>query len=173
MNYKPIRHKFLQKFTKHCREIHFTDGVDSIIQENSFIDPIEMDFFENNPLTTRWNYNGHTNINVDFMQCNWNQTLITKINFLVRQLHRCFNVQESLVNDFNTLTTTLTSITVLESMPCFSYIPQHPSTSHLQPVGVIMNKFVVIMDSTDISNRIYLGTRENPKLAYIFIGGLN
>lgn len=144
--YQPIRHKF--------------------IPEPEMVMVDEM-------LIVRWDYKGHQNIpqGINYLQHDWNQTLVTKINECRHWLHNQFNRNE-LTYDFNTLTTTSTSLMVLDSILYFSYTPETISEDTTRTVGTLMNRYVVNMDYTDMLDRIYLGTQENPKLACINIDRL-
>ena len=145
-DYQPIRHRFIPEPKKEMQ-----DGM----------------------IMVRWDYKGHQTFSTNhYLQHEWNQTLITKINECRIWLHRCFNTDESPLTDFNTLTTTSTSLMILDTIPYFSYTSEEPSEETTKTVGVLMNRYVVDIDYTDMLDRLYLGTEENPKLACILIDGL-
>jgi hypothetical protein len=124
-------------------------------------------------IMVRWDYKGHQTFSTNhYLQHDWNQTLMTMINECRHWLHRYFNTDESPVIDFNILTTTSTSLMVLDSIPYFAYTPEELSEDTTRTVGVLMNRYVVNVDYTDILDRLYLGTQENPKLACILIDRL-
>jgi hypothetical protein len=123
-------------------------------------------------LMIRWDYKGYNNIpaGTHYLQHDWNQTLITKINECRNWLHNHFN-RDNNIFDFNTLTTSFSGVMIFDSMPYFHYTPNgeitNPST-----IGVLMGRYVVDIDYSQGLDRIYLGTQEQPKLACIIIDRL-
>jgi hypothetical protein len=148
-DYQPIRHRFIPEPDKEMR-----DGM----------------------LMVRWDYKGHQTFSTNhYLQHDWNQTLMTKINECRHWLQRYFHNEHELLpisEDFNIVTTTSTSLMVLDSMPYFSYTPEELSEDTTRTVGVLMNRYVVNIDYTDMVDRLYLGTQENTKLACILIDRL-
>ena len=72
-DYQPIRHRFIPEPKKEMQ-----DGM----------------------IMVRWDYKGHQTFSTNhYLQHEWNQTLITKINECRIWLHRCFNTDESPLTD--------------------------------------------------------------------------
>ncbi len=122
----------------------------------------------------RWDYKGHRNVpaGTHYLQHDWNQTLITRINECRNWLHQHVEGDER-IWDFNTLTSSPSTIMIFESMPYF-VMPSHQEIT-LNPIehaGILMSRYVVGLDNDMTEDRIYIGTQEQPRLACIIIDNL-
>ena len=122
-------------------------------------------------LMVRWDYKGH-DIVLDrrsFLQHEWNQTLMTKINECRIFLHTRFN--EGDIYNFNTVTSNHSCIMIFDTIPSF-LIQQHSEMTNPRHIGVLGGRYVVGMDLDITENRVYLGTQDQPRLACIIVDRL-
>jgi hypothetical protein len=141
-NFKPIRHRFIP-------EPDLGGGM----------------------LMIRWDYKGHDIVpdRRSFLQDEWNNTLVTKINECRNWLHTYTGEED--IFDFNTITSSPSCIMIFDSMPTF-LIQQHSEMTNPRHIGILNARYVVGMDSDITEDRIYLGTQEQPKLACILVDNL-
>jgi hypothetical protein len=122
-------------------------------------------------LMVRWDYKGHDIVSDrrSFLQHEWNQTLMTKINECRNFLHTRFNEDD--IYNFNTVTSNYSCILIFDTIPSF-LIQQHSEMTNPRHIGVLGGRYVVGMDSDITENRVYLGTQDQPRLACIIVDRL-
>jgi hypothetical protein len=122
-------------------------------------------------LMVRWNYKGHDVMpdRRSFLQDEWNNTLVTKINECRNWLHTTYNEDD--IFNFNTVTSSPSAIMIFDSMPHF-LIQQHSEMTNPRHIGILGGRYVVGMDSDITDDKIFLGTQEQPMLACIIIDNL-